>query len=247
MRAAMATATMFATIFLLASIALGLAVHALLLRLGAPRAAAFAGAAIVLLSPDTMLFENLLFYEHPIAVALALAALALHRYVSTGALRDGIALFALVAAVPLTRSLFHLVWAVAIAALVLAFVPRAERRRAALLAATCLLLVGGLYLKNLIVFGRFEGSSWFGMNFARIALTRMPKALREEMVREGRLSPLALHRPFAACRPCCWPSASVHVTTLRGLPGPSPASTFPAAPRRSASSTTTPSPCPRPT
>jgi hypothetical protein len=191
---------LFAVLFALAGLALALAVHGLLLRLGAPRAAALAGAGFVVLSPATLLYENWLFYELPVATALVLAAVALHRYLSGFAARDGALFFALVAAITLTRSLFHFVWCLGAGVAVVALAPPRERRRSACLALVALLPVGALYAKNRIVFGQFEGSSWLGMNLAKIALQTAPHGLREELVREGRLTPLALHRPFAGLR-----------------------------------------------
>jgi hypothetical protein len=98
--------------------------------------------------------------------------------------------------VSLTRSLFHLAWCAGRIAFALAMVPRRHRRRAAALSLVPLLLVLTLYLKNWVVFGRFTSSTWDGMSVAKLTVQRAPLELRRALVRDGVLTPLALHEPY---------------------------------------------------
>jgi hypothetical protein len=175
---------------------LAASLYGLLVRLRVPR---WVGAGLTvgfLVSPPTVLYESWLFYTYPEALLLCASALLLHRYAASGRGAAGVAFFALVGALALTRSAFHLVWYVALVGLVLGAAPRVPRRQALLAAAGPLLLLLALYTKNALHFGSFAASSWFGMNFAQLALRQLPGEERQALVREGRATELALYNPF---------------------------------------------------
>ncbi|HLL52636.1 MAG TPA: hypothetical protein VK447_03760, partial [Myxococcaceae bacterium] len=141
-----------------------------------------------------VLFENCLFYTLPTALLLCAAALALHRFGESRRVRDAALYASLLAALVLTRSLFHLAWMGLALGLALWLVP--ARRAAFAGFALPLLLCLALHVKNLAVFGFFGTSSWLGMNLARVVTPSLPDDEVRTLVREGRLSRFALLAPF---------------------------------------------------
>jgi hypothetical protein len=191
-----AAAWVFPSIHAALGLLLVLALYAILRRLGLGRGAAGGVAFLYGASPTAVLHESWLFYTHPLSAALVGAAFFLHRLVSTGRGRDAAAYFALVAAVALTRGLFHLVWVLACVLLALAWMRRPGR--AVLACAACAVLaVGALYAKNAWLFGTFSASSWAGMNLANVAMARWSLEERRALVERGVVSELALVEPFA--------------------------------------------------
>ena len=180
-------------------LALGLAFTAcfyrLCERLGVRRQVGLAALALFLVTPPSILFENWLFYSWPIAVMLTASALFVHRFVSGGRFADASALFALLAALALTRSSFHALWLLVCTGFVL-LARRDVWRRSLAAAALPLALVAAVYLKNQILFDSPATSSWLGMNVSRITTFAVPEEERLRLVEEGALSPLALIAPF---------------------------------------------------
>jgi len=96
----------------------------------------------------------------------------------------------------LTRSTYHLIWVLGAALFVaLACRRRIPARRLALVLLP-LVLVPGLYVKNLVVFGRFTGSTWLGMNLAHITLDQADDEDLRALVADGTLSRRALIPSF---------------------------------------------------
>ncbi|HZI12927.1 MAG TPA: hypothetical protein VE153_21275, partial [Myxococcus sp.] len=173
--------------------------YGLLVRLRVPRWPSALLTVFFVVSPASLLFENWLFYTYPEALLLCAAALLFHRFASSGRLGDGVALFATLGALALSRSLFHLAWYLAMGVLLRVAVRHVPRRTVGLAASGPLLLILALYTKNALHFGTFSASSWFGMNFAQVVLKQAPLEARRELAR----SPdpdmkLALYAPFQA-------------------------------------------------
>ncbi|MDQ4098000.1 MAG: hypothetical protein M3144_09060 [Actinomycetota bacterium] len=184
-------------LFLATGLALAAASFALLRRFGVADRPAVAVALLVACNPTAILYENWLFYAYPTALLLVVATLLITRYAQSRRSRDAVLFFAAMAAVILTRSVFHAVWLlVAGVGLLLVTVPAA--RRAVLAAAVVpFLLVCALLVKNLVLFDQFSSSSWLGMNLARISTFQIPEGERHRLVRDGDLSALALRPTFA--------------------------------------------------
>jgi hypothetical protein len=184
----------FQPLFLALGAVVALATYGTLRRLGVLPVVAVSLAAAFSCAPSTVLYENHLFYTHPVTALLAVAAWLLHRFISGRRLRDGACFFAVLAAIALTRAMFHLVWLVA-AAGVLALATRSPRL-VLTAAAGPVLVVALWYARTWALFGSFAASTWFGMNFANVTLQMTPLEERVELVREGTLSPYALREPF---------------------------------------------------
>lgn len=188
-------AAAFAVVYLVLGLVLAISLCLLMVRLGG-RPWVSAGLTILfMVSPAAILYENYLFYTYPVATLLVLTALFLHRYLSSGRFREALVFFVLLAMVALTRSLFHLVWFVAVVLLVFWAAPRL-RRRTLTSAVVPFLAIVGWYLKNLIVFGSFGASTWMGMNLWKSATWNVNGRERAELIAEGVLSPLAEVKAF---------------------------------------------------
>jgi hypothetical protein len=74
---------------------------------------------------------------------------------------------------------------------------REVRKRLILCAVVPSLLLGGIYLKNAVKFGHFAVSTWAPMNIALAFRETMPGSLRQQLVAEGKLSPVSRVQPFA--------------------------------------------------
>jgi hypothetical protein len=150
-----------------------------------------------LLSPPCILFESWLFYAYPLATILILAALALHRYMISQRLFHALLFFSLLAMVVCMRSLFHLVWFLMLA-LMLLLCQRLQWRRVVLALLAPLAVVSFLYAKNLVLFGSFASSTWLGMSFGKMTTFKLPEEERQALVDEGKISRLGLIRPFSS-------------------------------------------------
>ncbi|MDX2167165.1 MAG: hypothetical protein SF182_08885 [Deltaproteobacteria bacterium] len=181
---------LFAVLYLAIGLGLALTMDALMRRLGA---AAWTAAGVTLLfavSPPALYFEHFLFSEYPTMLLLCTAALALHRFLSTGRRRDGWAAFGLMAAVVLTRSLFQLPWLLAVVAgLALPATP-AWRRAIAGAAAPAVIVIAAFCLRNLLLFGTASTSSWFGMNLMSSVDFAWPASERRGLVERGEVGPI---------------------------------------------------------
>jgi hypothetical protein len=186
-----AIAPVFLSVYLLLGVTLAASVLLLLLRLGVSRPIALVTSLLFAISPTLILYGNWLFYSLPVAVLLCLAALLLHEFIRTGRTWFGFGFFLALALIGLTRSTYHLAWFLLVAASLTLAAPHL-RKQAITAALVPLVLLAGVYAKNLIVFGRFSASSWLGMNLWGVVTSQLPRSEIEELTRAGRLSPVAL-------------------------------------------------------
>jgi hypothetical protein len=169
--------------------------YVLCVGVGLGRRIATALSVLLTIAPFTLVYENWLYYEYPMMVLLVLIGIAAVRYAGEWRFRDGLVLFMLMTIAVYTRQVFQLPWVF----LVVALLAIASRRPKTVLkaAAIPLVLVLLLYAKNTVLFGVPSTSSWFGMNMARITLNVAPKSEVERLVREGKLSRVALVTPLS--------------------------------------------------
>jgi hypothetical protein len=167
-----------------------LAFFALTLRLTKSRVAAYACTAVMVMSPGFVLYENWLMYTFLEVVMLVASAVAMYKAVDTGSARWAAALFAILAALVLTRGFFHLGWFV----LVVCYVAWAMPNRARVLGAAAIpLAIATLwYAKNFFYFGAFAGSTMFGLGFSNIATLTVTRAELTPLVEQGIVSRFAL-------------------------------------------------------
>jgi len=168
-----------------------------LLELDWPPRIALLTVVVAALTPGWIVYENWLFYDFPVLVLLAVACLGLFRFSRTGQWTDLVVFVAAVTSVTLTRSLFHLVWAIGSIGMIAFLRPRLGYRQALVVFALPLVLIGGWYAKNGIVFGFFGSSSWLGFSLAKTATAKLEPVDREAMVAKGEISSFALVTPFS--------------------------------------------------
>jgi hypothetical protein len=185
----------FWIVWMLLGYVLAITLFLLMRRLGVSYRINLLLTVLFVIGPQCVLFENWLFYTCPVATMVSLAALWLHKYVSDGTLRTGFVFFLLLSLIALTRSLFHIAWLLMIAGMVFWYF-RKNRQRTLIAALLPFLLVLSLYVKNGLLFGSYSASTWLGMNVARMATFRLSEEVRQDLVRKGELSSLALIERF---------------------------------------------------
>jgi hypothetical protein len=179
-----------AALFHALAIGVAFGVFALTLRLTGARFAAYLCTALLVTSPGFVLYENWLMYTFLEVVLLMASAVALYRTLDSGSAVWAFGLFAALAALVLTRGLFHLGWLV----LVVLYVAWAAPHRLRILGAAAVpVLVATLwYGKNYLYFGTFAASTMFGLGLSNIGTLTVTRAELTPLVEEGVVSPLAL-------------------------------------------------------
>jgi hypothetical protein len=174
---------------------------------------AFGGRSAALLAalfgvlPQTLLYENIFGYQHLEGVLILGGALLAARFLARGRASAYAGFAACVAVLTLLRSQYHIGWVVVVltAVALLAHRRYGWNRRAVAAGLAAVALVGGLHLKNALLFGGFSASSWLGMTAAQMATPFMagdaqdwPGIVRdlEDRAAHGELSP-ALARTVA--------------------------------------------------
>jgi hypothetical protein len=126
------------------------------------------GYAII---PSNLLYENYLLYSYPVSALLCLSAVLFQQALTRQKILWWILFFLTAALLTWTRNLFHLIWFLVCLGLALYFSDR-FRKQVMFAALLPLLLIIGLYLKNLIVFGLFGTSSQSSIGFFRTIVHR---------------------------------------------------------------------------
>ena len=152
------------------------------------------------LLPQSIYFEHLYLYEEPVAAMLCLSVALFHAALSRQSVRLWLAFFTVCALIGVTRSTFHLLWFVVMTGLALWFNPPNVRRRIGLAAAAPAVLLLGLYVKNFIVFDTFGAFTYGPSSYAHVTVSRLPADVRDQQVREHKLSPFATLSPYAGPR-----------------------------------------------
>jgi hypothetical protein len=138
-----------------------------------------------MVSPATVLYENLYFYTYLTAILLVFAALVLSKFVETDNFWWGFGFCNALAGLCLTWAIFHLLWM--ITAILLVAVFYRNRRKLIMASLIPLLLVFGWYTKNYFLFGTFNASSWVGMNLSHVTFLSplTPLSVRKELEQGG--------------------------------------------------------------
>jgi hypothetical protein len=174
----------------------GLCLYALLCRLRVSVWLASALASAIVSAPAFVLYENWFFYPH-LNVAWLLGAAA---WFAESRGRPGAAMVVAglhLAGLVLTRSLFHPLFFLLAAIVVVALAAPGTRRQV----GACLALSGFLIalwcVKNLVLFGFFGTSSWASRNISKNVTSLLGPGLVEAEVRRRALSPAGTLGPFA--------------------------------------------------
>lgn len=168
-------------------------------NLGLTRRASVIVALVATVHPEVLkgAFEPT--YELPVA-ALLVTVLAVVSGLGTNDRRIHrrmIVLAALVTVVSMTRSLYHPIWALFVLGCALWFFrSRITRGIVVISVLIPVLVMGGWMMKNQVLFGQANLSSWFGMNLQRAVVPVLDLEDLETMRESGRVSDIAMIGPF---------------------------------------------------
>jgi hypothetical protein len=183
-------------LFALMALGVVLAAAAVVQEMTGSRVAGLASGAVILLSPSLIAYGHVLFHALPAAFLVTTSVWAVRRAAQRPSWRRLALVVLLIACETLLWSAFHAAW-MALGLLFLFWAVKGARARVAALSALPLALVAAIIVKNGVLFGVWDMSSWTGMNLARITVQQLPKAEREAAVARGELSPVSRIRPFA--------------------------------------------------
>lgn len=189
--------TAFYIAYLLLGLLLSLSLFALMRRMNVDVGIALLIAIVFTVSPSTALYENILFYEYPLATLFCVAALFLHRYAAAGRLQDGIIFFSALAIISGTRSVYHLAWFAATVILV-TWALRQKRRRTLLAAMIPGIFVVAFCIKHAIVFHNFVpgGGVYGGINLAVMTIDQLSSEQIDPLIATGKISRISNIDPF---------------------------------------------------
>jgi hypothetical protein len=147
------------------------------------------------ISPATLLYETWLSYTYFIVFILLGSTLFLLYFIETKKWKYGFTFFSLLSILVLTRSMYHLVWIVAILSMLalFKFVSFKTLFRSSVIPFTLAL---AWYVKNYILFGIFASSSWFGMSLSEIILAKLPYEKKKQLIEGGLTSALVKKEAF---------------------------------------------------
>ncbi len=150
---------------------------------------------LYLLSPATIIFENELFYTSFISLMFLTSAWSLISLRQTIDWKHTAGFVIPLLAIAMTRSMYHLVWLLAIiAAIVFLYRKKAGVIRIATGGLFILLLAGGWYLRNYLLFGSFSSSTWMGMNLARNVYHDAPTTDSSDIASIEPFSPISAYK-----------------------------------------------------
>ena len=177
----------FQWLFLLLGFAFSLILYWLGLRLGLKPWISASLTVWFIVSPATVLYENLYFYTYPVAFILVLAGLTLSKFLESENFWWGLGFFSLIASLCLIWAIFHLFWMIAVIAVTAVFYR--NWRKLAMVSLIPVLLVSGWYTKNYLLFETFGASSWAGMNLSHVTFLSplTSQSTRDELVKQGEL------------------------------------------------------------
>jgi hypothetical protein len=160
-------------------------------HLGIDRRIALAIALLFTLSPSTILYENLLFYEYPLTALFTVAALFLHRFATSGKLRDGVVFFSATALIAGIRSIYSLFW-YAVLILIVFLARRDSRRRTMQAAAIPALLLTAFYVKHFVMFHEFApgGRAFMALNLSSVLVDPVPEDALDKLIAAGKITPI---------------------------------------------------------
>ncbi len=181
--------TVFALLFFLLSLVLAWTIYRLMRFLNVGRGLALALTVCYQFGRPDLFYRNFYFYTYPLMTLLVLAGYFLSRYLKDNGLPAGTAFFCSLAALTLTRALYHPVW-IGVITIGLLILSRGRRRQILLMAAIPLMLVVIWMGKNYYLFGSFTMNSQLGYSLAKIATRFLTPGEKERLLREGRVSPL---------------------------------------------------------
>jgi hypothetical protein len=177
----------FQVIFLLFGVITAFSLYHLAELVGVNKGIAVALVGFYMVSPGTVLSENFLLYEYPLLALLSLSAVVFYYLVRDRTAGLAHLFFWLLFALMMVRNLFQLAWFV-LATAVTAWLLRSRWRMIAAAAAIPFLIGFTWNVKNAIMYGTFNSSTWMGFNISTITAHQLTAEEKARFTREGHLS-----------------------------------------------------------
>lgn len=169
---------------------------------------------LFVISPGTILYENLLSYTFITTATMTSSAVFLYKFIETKGTAWGMGFFFTLAILVLTWSLFHIIWLYTITFFIFLLL-RQNRKQVLGTAIIPILLATSWYGKNSLLYHEFTASSWGGMNLANVTTFRLNEEERNVLQKSGELSEMAAIFPFR--NPKVYLEIFPH-TSLTGIP-----------------------------
>ncbi len=205
----------FQIVFLFFGLTLYVGLYVLQRRLGVSRRIAMAAGTVFLASPSFVIYEHWLFYTFPCAMLLVVAALLLLAVLETRSRWALGGFFTVLLVLCGTRSMFHLVYFLAVLAVGL-YVCKGYRKRVAVMAALPLILLCSWYFKNYVLFGKFTACTFTGKNLWITTVGNLGWEERSRLIEEGKISELSRINRWSSLSP--YPEEYRNVEGFEGIP-----------------------------
>jgi hypothetical protein len=168
----------------LGSLLSGMAYLVLLQLTGRPRVSVVLGLVLAL-DAGLFLYEAYLLYDVLSVFLIVGSVAALAAFARTHKLRFAATFMLAVNLLILTRSIYHVLVALAALAALAVAAPRQLLKKALLIGSLISLLSVGWYLKNYFVFGFFGASSWQGFSLWKVASDSLSEQEVSQLATEG--------------------------------------------------------------
>lgn len=164
--------------------------------LGIKKKFAFSIALLLMVLPPMVLYENWLFYTFPVMVFMNIALFGLLLFEKSEKTGYLLLFLGTVAIIALIRSLFHPIWFLVIAIIIILYY-RSQMKKILPLCAITLIIIISPSIKNYFLFGEFAQSTWLGMSLAKMTIMEIPEDKRLELYQENVISDVSLAFPYS--------------------------------------------------
>lgn len=189
------SAIIFQFIFILIGLLTNILLFKLLREVGVNSYLSLILTIFYLLSPASLLYENLFFYTHIIIFFLISAGYYLVLFIQLAKFRYVFLYFLFLSLCVLTTSFFHLLWFLVLFGILI--LSKNDKWKTIMKGAIFpLLIILSLYLKNYLIFDSFSSSTWLGMNLSRITVNQLPEEEKKRLIQNGLINDVAKLEPF---------------------------------------------------
>ena len=189
------TGWFFHSIWLLFGLGIHVMLYGLMLRLGVRWKLAFVFAIFFMISPLSILYENLLSGDQPATFMLLLVTLLTHQYLRSRKWKYAHALMFAIITLGLMRSVFSLPFLIALW-LVLALSSPILIRKTIISAIIPFILLLAWYIKNGYQIEKFTNGDMHGMLLHKTASNYIDEEDVANLIEQGEISPLVLLETF---------------------------------------------------
>jgi hypothetical protein len=172
-----------------------LAIYSIMTTSKIARQIALAVVIIAMCNPSAVVYEAEPLYTHVVFCFLVFAAYFFLGYLKRPGIAGGAAFLGILTLLVLWRSSYQIVWYLFCAFWLIVLTPAQMIRRIVVLALIFGGIIGSVYLKNGILLGSFNTSSWAGMSLAKGWATEKPSPEVARLIQEKILSPISAIPP----------------------------------------------------